>query len=89
MAFRMARSVNPSETIRVRLDNASNTLQTATAHPATWATGTTAGKLWGRISDAINHVGYVAETFTVAAELSDADLDVVCREMEEYYGFNR
>lgn len=88
-AARFARTVNPSETLRTRLDNASNTTETASAHPTTWATGTTTAKIWGRLADNINHVGYVSEFFVVEEETADSILAYVNANVEEYYGFNK
>lgn len=88
-ATRFARGSNPSESIRGRFDNAANTIQSATANPATWNTGTTFGKIWGRPADTTSVVGYSYEYMFVDANMSDADMIYISSIIEEYYGFNR
>lgn len=88
-ALRFARGVNPSESIRVRYDNAANTVQSNTAHPATWNTGTTFGKIWGRPADTTSVVGYSYEYMFVDSNMLDADMLYISAQIEEYYGFNR
>jgi hypothetical protein len=88
-AARFSRGSNPSMSLRARWDDAANDVQSVTANPATWTTGTTFGKIWGRPADTTSVVGYSYEYMFLAANLSDADLARISANLEEYYGFNR